>query len=94
MRDYVNIHPDTKWCILGLYLTIDKKRNKVTIRKRKLLRVAETTLRAQTNNWYNLRALLFFCKGCITQGQHIKEIKIKGLAKMQPEEIVITIIRS
>lgn len=94
MENHVNIHPDTRWYILRLYLIIDEKRNKVKINRRKLLKVAGNTLKAQTNHWYNLRALLFFCKEHIMQGQNIKEIKIKGLAKMQPEEIVITIIRS
>lgn len=94
MKNFVSIHPEVKWSILGLYLIIDKDRDQVIIKHHRLSRVGKGTLKAQTKYWPLLRELLFFCRDRILENERFEKISIPKLAHMQPEEIVEAIIKS
>lgn len=94
MDNHVNIHPDTKHCMLGWYLIIVTYADGIIVNEAKLARVSEKELRSQTRHWPLLRELLLFCRARVLKGEHFERIIIPDLGSKSPEEIVDAIIES
>ena len=93
MKNHVNIHPETKRCMLGWYLIINFAEG-IIVDEAKLARVSEKKLRSQTRHWPLLRELLLFCRAHVLKGGHFERIIIPDLGDKSPEEIVDAIIES
>jgi hypothetical protein len=96
MGSWENIvmHPETKRIILGFYLLIYPRLNKVGIKHVRLQRATMGTLKVQTSAWPELHKFLVSRRKKILKGHRFEKFDVPKLAEKNADEILAAIKKS